>query len=142
MGIINNESACVQVMSWHQTGDKPLAEPNGGLDYLLSHYSDVIMVMVASQIISLTIVYPTVYSGEDKKKKSKLRVTGLCEENSPVTGEFPAQRASNAENVSIWWNPHGWNGVCPSLSHPPGQNGRLRYFQMHFREYKVLYFYS
>ena len=23
--------------------------------------------------------------------------------NSPVTGEFPAQMASNAENVSIWW---------------------------------------
>ena len=35
------------------------------------------------------------------KKTSKLRVTGLCEGNSPVTGEFPAQRASNAENVSI-----------------------------------------
>ena len=30
------------------------------------------------------------------KKTSKLRVTGLCEGNSPVTGEFPAQRASNA----------------------------------------------
>ena len=29
---------------------------------------------------------------------SKLRVTGLCEGNSPVTGEFPAQMASNAEN--------------------------------------------
>ena len=27
------------------------------------------------------------------KKTSKLRVAGLCEENSPVTGEFPAQRA-------------------------------------------------
>ena len=40
------------------------------------------------------------------KKASKLRVTGLCEENSPVTGEFPAQRASNAENVSIWWRYH------------------------------------
>ena len=26
------------------------------------------------------------------KKTSKLRVTGLCEGNSPVTGEFPAQR--------------------------------------------------
>ena len=26
--------------------------------------------------------------------------------NSPVTGEFPAQRASNAENVSIWWRHH------------------------------------
>ena len=37
------------------------------------------------------------------KKTSKLRVTGLCEGNSPVTGEFPAQMASNAENVSIWW---------------------------------------
>ena len=37
------------------------------------------------------------------KKTSKLRVTGFCAENSPVTGEFPAQRASNAENVSIWW---------------------------------------
>ena len=34
-------------------------------------------------------------------KTSKLRVTGLCEGNSPVTGEFPAQRASNAENLSI-----------------------------------------
>ena len=27
-------------------------------------------------------------------KTLKLRVTGLCEGNSPVTGEFPAQRAS------------------------------------------------
>ena len=36
------------------------------------------------------------------KKTSKLRVTGLCAGNSPVTGEFPAQMASNTENVSIW----------------------------------------
>ena len=40
------------------------------------------------------------------KEKSKLRVTGLCEGNSPVTGEFPAQRASNMKNVSIWWRHH------------------------------------
>ena len=31
------------------------------------------------------------------KKTSKLRVTGLCAGNSPGTGEFPAQMASNAE---------------------------------------------
>ena len=31
------------------------------------------------------------------KKTSKLPVTGLCEGNSTVTGEFPAERASNAE---------------------------------------------
>ena len=37
------------------------------------------------------------------KNTSKLRVTGLCKGNLPVTGEFPAQRASNAENVYIWW---------------------------------------
>ena len=37
------------------------------------------------------------------KETSKLRATGLCAGNSPVTDEFPAQRASNAENISIWW---------------------------------------
>ena len=41
------------------------------------------------------------------KKSSKLRVTGLRAGNSPVTGELPAQIASNAENVSIWWHHHG-----------------------------------
>ena len=40
------------------------------------------------------------------KKTSKLRATGLCVENSPGTGEFPAQMASYAENVSIWWRHH------------------------------------
>ena len=40
------------------------------------------------------------------KKTSKLRVTGLCAANSPGTGEFSAQMASNAENVSIWWRHH------------------------------------
>ena len=41
------------------------------------------------------------------QKTLKLRVTGLCAGNSPGTGEFPAQMASNAENVSIWWRHHG-----------------------------------
>ena len=40
------------------------------------------------------------------KKTSKLRVTGLCAGNSPITGEFPAQMASNAEYVSFWWRHH------------------------------------
>ena len=40
------------------------------------------------------------------KKIPKLRVTGLCAGNSPGTGEFPAQMASNAEKVSIWWRHH------------------------------------
>ena len=61
------------------------------------------MSTMAAQITSLTIVYSAVYSGADKKK-SKLRTTGLC----VVTSEFPAQRVSNAENVSIWWRHHGY----------------------------------
>ena len=68
------------------------------------------MSAMASQITSLTIVY----SRRRSKKPLKLRVTGLCEGNSPVTGEFPAQRASNAENVSIWWRHHEDNND----SHP------------------------
>ena len=40
------------------------------------------------------------------KNTSKLRVTGLCAGNAPVTGEFTAQMASNAENASIWWRHH------------------------------------
>ena len=40
------------------------------------------------------------------KKTSKLRVTGLCVGNSAEIGEFPAQMANNAENVSIWWRHH------------------------------------
>ena len=40
------------------------------------------------------------------KEKPKLRITGLCVGNSPGTGEFPAQMASNAENVSISWRHH------------------------------------
>ena len=70
------------------------------------HYSDVIMTGSVSQITSLTIVYSTVYSSPDQKKTSKLRVTGLCVGNSTGTSEFPSQRASNAENVSIWWRHH------------------------------------
>ena len=63
----------------------------------IEHYCDVIMGAMSSQITSFTIVY---------SKLSKLRVTGLCAGTSPVTGEFPAQMASNAENVSIWWRRH------------------------------------
>ena len=47
------------------------------------------------------------------KKTSKLRITGLCEGNSPGTGEFPAQRASNAEKISNWWRHHEqWSWGC------------------------------
>ena len=55
---------------------------------------------IASQITSLTIVYSTVYSDADQRKQQS------SAGNSPGTGEFPAQMASYAENVSIWWRHH------------------------------------
>ena len=45
--------------------------------------------------------------GRISKKRSKLCITGLCAENSPVTGESLAHMASNAENVSSWCRHHG-----------------------------------
>ena len=53
------------------------------------------MAMMASQITSLAIVYSTVYSGVDQWKHQSFASL------APVTGELPAQRASNTENVSI-----------------------------------------
>ena len=50
------------------------------------------------------------------KKTLKLRVTVLCAGNSPVTSEFPAQMASNAENVSIWWRHHVFTRALPLRS--------------------------
>ena len=64
------------------------------------HYNDVIMRAMASQITSLMIT-------------TKLHVTAG---NSPATREFPAQMASNMENVSIWWRHHDANMRCQPKS--------------------------
>ena len=80
------------------------------MEHMQIHYSDVIMGTMACLINSLTIFYSSVYSGGDQRKYQMVRVTGLCAGNSPETVEFPAQMASNAKNVSIWWRHHvlGW----------------------------------
>ena len=46
--------------------------------------------------------FPNCLFRHRSKKISKLRITGLCAGNSLLTGQFPAQRASNTKNVSIW----------------------------------------
>ena len=60
-------------------------------------------------------------------KTSKLPVTGLCAGNSTVTGEFPAQRTSNAEIFSFddvimqWWHDIGWSSWFSNVKvNPPG----------------------
>ena len=64
-------------------------------------YSDVIMDTMASQITSLTIVNSTVYSSAEQRKHQSSASLAFCVGNSPGTGEFPAQMASYAENVSF-----------------------------------------
>ena len=51
------------------------------------HYSEVIMSAMASQITGVCLL-KRLFSRRSKKA-SKLHVTGLCQGNSPVTGEFP-----------------------------------------------------
>ena len=56
------------------------------------HYRDVIVGTMANQITSLTIPHDCLLNRLFRripKKTSKLRVTGLCAGNSPMTGEFP-----------------------------------------------------
>ena len=63
----------------------------------LIHYNDVIITTMTSQILSLTVVYSTVYSDADQRKHQS-SASLAC-----VWGIHPAQRASCAEDVSIWW---------------------------------------
>ena len=66
------------------------------------HYNIVIMSDAVSNHRRLDCLLNCL-SRRRSKKTWKLCVTGICEGNSSVTGEFPAQRASNAEHVSIRW---------------------------------------
>ena len=56
------------------------------------------MSAMVAQIPGISIAY-SVYSGADQENTKV-----------PVIGEFTAQRASNAENVSIWLRHHGATG--------------------------------
>ena len=74
------------------------------------------------------------------KKTSKLRVghLPLCGEFTG-TGEFPAQRASNVENVSIWWLHHVAQKSCLGMKHVSLENvglcAKSMYKWLHPTEY-------
>ena len=72
------------------------------------HHSDVLTSMMASQITGILIVC----SWRRSKKISKLHIIGLCEENSPVTTEFPAQRAS-----TLQWHHNEPSGISNYQPH-------------------------
>ena len=90
-----------------------------GQRYFHQHYNDVIMSAMASHQRRVCILNRL--TRRRSKKTSKLRVTGLCEGNSPATGEFPAKRASNAENVSISWRHHEMTKISVHIMLIPPQ---------------------
>ena len=102
---------------------------------------------MASLITSLTIVFRLFRNRS--KNASKLRVTGLCVGNSPVTGEFPQKWPVTREmcpfdDVIMWWQGIGclsWGSdMCPivvtALSYAmprhngPCYNGTLLYLML------------
>ena len=91
----------------------------------IAHYVDVIMGVMVSHTPASQPLFRCI-----SKKISKLCITGLCAGNSPVTGEFPTQMASNVENVAIWWCHHASHkfsirGVDAHITHYPGKYQRV-----------------
>ena len=72
------------------------------------------MVEIASQITSLTMfTYSAVYSDAGQRKHQSSASLAFVRW---IHRELPAQMASNAENVSIWWRHHGKN-ACREILH-------------------------
>ena len=66
-----------------------------------THYSDVIINTMESHITSLTSVYLTVYKGADHRKHESSASLAFVREIHHWPVNFPAQLASNAEDMSI-----------------------------------------
>ena len=102
-----------------------------------THYNDIIMSVMASQITSFTIVYSTIYAGTDQRKYqssvSLAFVRGIhwWLVNSPHKG-------SNTENVSIWLRHHDRCQSCTiSLLHIAS---KIICFFIHIISLKCAYF--
>ena len=66
---------------------------------LHNHSGNVIMSAMASLITDVSIVFSSVCSGADQRKRQSSALLALCEGNPPVTGGFLSQRASNEDFV-------------------------------------------
>ena len=107
---------------WHFVGTcKHLVQY--ALWVLQTRYSDAILSAMVSQITGVSSVCSTVCSGADQRKhQSSTSLAFLGESTGDRTGGFPKQRASNAENVSIWWRHHALPEPLLDLSTWPQGN--------------------
>ena len=102
------------------------------------HYSDAIMSTMVSQITGNSMVYSTISSGAEQRKHQSSALIGLCAGNSPVTGEIPAQTASNAENVSIWWCDHACKNTINMMHSKVHSGCHKRYNTLYIAGWKTL----
>ena len=125
---VPNIPALVKIMAWRRPGDKPLSEPL--MVCLLTHIcvtrprwvnglAPIRSKTCLSYGENMTSQWPrrrlkspaarlftqSFIRAQIKENIKVPRHWPSCEEFTG-TGEFPAQRASNAENVSIWWRHH------------------------------------
>ena len=90
---------------------------------------------MAFQITGVTIIHSTVCSGTDQRKHECS--TSLAFVNSPVTGEFPAQRASNAKMfpfdggiLRFFWVCLAWKGILATSQGLYSLSGKTSYHQI------------
>ena len=85
---------------------------------------------IASQITSLTVVFSTVYL-DTNQRKLKSSASLAFVRGSYRGGEFPAQMASNAENVSIWGRHHVFTHPCPNSAEIKLEQRKVRGINMY-----------
>ena len=100
--------------------------PNRRQDIILTHYSDITMSAMASEITSLTIVYSTVYSGADQRKDqssaSLAFVRGIhrwpvhSPHKGPVTRKmFPFDGVIMTNDGLVYWRFYASHGLSESM---------------------------
>ena len=72
----------------------------------LSHYCDIKMSAMATQITGVSVVCSTVCPVTDQRKQQSSAPLAFVRGIRWWPVVFPTQNASNAENVSIWWRHH------------------------------------
>ena len=71
-----------------------------------SHYFDLIMSAMASQITGVSVVNSIVYSGPDQRKHQNSHSLAFVRGIHRWPVNTPHKGVSNVENVSIWWRHH------------------------------------
>ena len=83
---------------------------------MLSHYSDVIMSAMASQITDVSMVCSSVCSSAGQRKHQSPAALAFVK---GIHRWIPLTKASNAEIVCIWWRHHGDVLLRTAIPHPP-----------------------